>query len=95
MYRLFTIIVVISFSYHRNLVETTPILIGTIPLSNYQMPQPPNKSNYGDTDIPSKPDETDEGMYPSIQSPSAPPEDPPSYSSPTSNLYPNLGKYII
>lgn len=80
------------FRYHRNLVETTPIIIGTIPLSNYQMPQPPSKSSYGETDSPTKQDAGD-GMYPSIQAPTAPPEELPSYPSPTSNLYPNLGNH--
>lgn len=55
------------------------------------MPQPTNKSNYGETDSPSKPNE----MYPSIDAPSAPPEEPPSYPSPTSNLYPHLGKHNL
>jgi hypothetical protein len=64
------------YSYYRNLRDSTPIYIGTIPLSNYQIPQPSEKAKE---------------IYPL---PSAP-EESPNYPSPTSNLYPNLGKYNL
>ncbi|XP_011504212.1 PREDICTED: arrestin domain-containing protein 3 [Ceratosolen solmsi marchali] len=62
---------VVTGLYYRNLRDSTPIYIGTIPLSTYQIPQPSEKAK---------------DIYPL---PTAP-EESHNYSSPTSNLYPNL-----
>ncbi|XP_001599906.1 arrestin domain-containing protein 17 [Nasonia vitripennis] len=72
--------------YHRNLTESTTIYIGTVPLSNYQLPQPPARG----TDYHTKPAEAAQGMYPSIPSPSAPEEPTDNFNPQGSSLYPNL-----
>ena len=74
------------YRFYRNLHEVTPIYIGTVPLSNYQMPHPSTqKTNYGDGGLVA---DAQQGLYPPI-TPTAP-EEPPNYN-PSSGLYPNLG----
>lgn len=78
------------YSYHRNLTESTNIYIGTVPLSTYQLPQPPARG----TDYHTKPAEAAQGMYPTIPSPSAPEEPTDNFNPQGSSLYPNLGNYV-
>ncbi|XP_058789932.1 arrestin domain-containing protein 17 [Phymastichus coffea] len=73
----------VSGLFSTNLTFNTPILIGTIPLSSYQMPYP-KVNNYVPTVYP-KSDESG-GMYPSVPEPSAPPAADIGFSG----LYPNL-----
>jgi len=75
----------VSGFYHKNLIIDSKILIGTVPISSYQMPLPPT---YSTPEYQTKSDEAAQGgMYPSIPAPSAP-EEPAGYSPPS--LYPNL-----
>ncbi|KAL7297338.1 hypothetical protein TKK_0009730 [Trichogramma kaykai] len=73
--------------YHRNLRDSTPIYIGTVPLSSYQMPQAPIKQmdyNAGDADnAPSAPPaelSPQQGLYPDLA--------PPSYEESVSGTRP-------
>jgi hypothetical protein len=75
----------VSGAFRKNLSGSTEIFIGTVPLSNYQIPQPSTQG----VDYPTKPEEAAQGMYPSMPTPSAP-EEPSNYNPPSSNLYPNL-----
>ncbi|KAJ8674402.1 hypothetical protein QAD02_005664 [Eretmocerus hayati] len=73
----------VSGLYYRNLIKTTPIYIGTIPLSNYQMPQPTAPRLDEKSDF-APPTGDSSGLYPPILSPTAP------EGSTTTNLYPAL-----